>query len=83
MITHFAKVELNSDHHGKSNKCYARKRQGVYCLNEVSLHTLIRALQFISEWSAGRRVSLCPVSLRSKKWGEQKVLIILFIGTFL
>ena len=43
-----------SDLHAESNKCYARKQQGVYCLNEVSLHTYIRALQFISERSAGR-----------------------------
>ena len=72
MITRYTKVEFYSDHHGMSNKCYVRKQQGVYCLNEVSLHTYIRALQFISKCSTGRRVSLCPVSLRSKKWGYQK-----------
>ena len=55
MITHFRKGRIiYTDLHAESNKCYARKQQGVYCLNEVSLHTYIRALQFISERSAGR-----------------------------
>ena len=55
----------------------------------LAISVLCEGVQFISERSAGRGVSLRPVSLRSKKWGifilniEQYYLIPIILFMFL